>query len=187
MPFLIPILAVAIALAAIALARTRRSRRRETRFVLGELKSLAAIAAEPARLTELAFTGPHRDDQDRVHDTMFTVRHDVAHRRLSFILDTSRWRIRWWVLAETFDAEGKRVLRHEATFTEGAIPTEPIRALLKAARGEMPEASKESVAETSPQAPPRPEHPPDPAVDPFETVSDPTAQAPSPTASATGD
>jgi hypothetical protein len=165
--FLIPFLCLIAALGAVALARRRRFRLRERRMVEGDLKDFARLAVDaPA---ELAFTGPHRDDDDRAHDTMFTARH--GRRRLSLILDTSRWRLRWWVLSEIFAESEERTARFEATFIEDAIPIDAIRTLLKAARGEIPAA---------PVAEPAPPLPADPSVDPFESIpSDPapTAQA----------
>src|SRR5690348_14980173 len=100
------------------IAYARRMRLRERAMTLRELKDFARIAGDPALAGELAFTGPHRDDQDRAHDTMLTARH--VHRQLSLILDTSRHRVRWWALVEWFAPSGERSARFEATFIEGA-------------------------------------------------------------------
>lgn len=145
----------------------RRFRRRDVGMVRSEVEDFARIALDPLRAAELSFTGPHRDDADRAHDTMFTARH--GHRLLSFILDTSRMRIRWWVLYELYapeNAGAARTLRKEATFIESAIPSDAIRELLKAARGERP----------APPSPPPAE--PEKRVDPFEPPeSSPTEPA----------
>ena len=167
--FLIAPVCVLAPFAYLAAVRAVRLRKRSRRMLLGELADVARIAADPLRVGEIAFTGPHRCDGDRTHDTMFTARH--GHRLLSFILDTSGWRIRWWILFEIFSPEGAgggRSLRLEATFVESAIPHEPIRILLKAARGEIAPA-----AAPAPSPPP-----PDVHVDPFDTLaSDPTSPA----------
>ena len=178
--FLILIACVALPSAAFALVRRRRRRDRDRRMILGEMRALVRLLDEPAADPPIRFTYPHRCDEDRAHDTMF-----IASRggtRLSFILDTSRMRIRWWVLYELYAPEesgAKRTLRVEATFIEGAIPIDSIRPLLAAARGDAP----------PPPAAPEPKG--EDRVDPFEAPSpDPSApavQAPSPIASATGD
>ena len=170
--FLITIACVMTASAAIALVQKRRRRDRDRRMILGEMRALVRLLDEPAADPPIRFTYPHRCDEDRAHDTMF-----IASRggtRLSFILDTSRMRIRWWVLYEVFAPEtagSARTLRVETDFVERAIPTTVIQALLKAARGEArPTAEK-----------PAPAVPPEPPVDPFESAEsappEPTAQA----------
>jgi len=171
--FLIPIAGVALAFAYISLAWKRRMRRRERGMVLGELKRFACLLEEPTTAMHLVFSGPHRFDEDRAHDTMFSARY--GSDLLSFILDTSRRRIRWWILFETYapaSAGAGRTRRHEATFVEGAIPVEQIRDLLKAARGETRTPAPAS------EVPPESAHPPDAPVDPFEPIpSGPTAEA----------
>ena len=165
--FLIPVVCIGLSLSGLALARARRSRLRDRRMIVGELKDFARLLEDPLRAREVAFTGPHRFDEDRSHDTMFTARH--GRRLLSLILDTSRMRIRWWVLYELYapeDAGAMRTLRVEATFIERAVPVEPIRDLLKAARGDA----------VRPLATPKPKL--EVRVDPFEPPSpDPSAPA----------
>lgn len=178
--FLILIACIALASAGIALAKRRR--RRDRRVILGEMKALVRLLDEPTADPPIRFTYPHRCHEDREHDTMFIACHGGI--RLSIILDTSRMRIRWWVLYEVFEPESAgaaRTLRVESDFIERAIPTALIQALLKAARGETrPLAAKAA-----------PSLPEDPPVDPFEPAEsaliEPTAQASSPIASATGD
>ena len=150
--FLIPIACFALASAAIALAKRRRRRARDRRLILGEMKALVRLLDEPTVDPPIRFTYPHRCDEDRAHDTMF-----IACRggvRLSFILDTSRMRIRWWVLYEVFAPEtagSARTLRVETDFIERAIPTALIQALLRAARGETrPPAEKAAAAPPPP-------------------------------------
>lgn len=174
--FLIPIAGITLILGGIALARARRLRRREQGMVLAELRDFARRAEDPALLGELRFTAPLRSDDDRSHDTMFTARR--GSHGLAFILDTSRARIRWWVLAEWFASDGSRSARFEATFIASAIPTREIQILLKASRGEPVAASAppptEAAVETPIEAPTQ--APPDAPVDPFD-VPDTTAQA----------
>jgi len=177
--FLIPSACIALALVCITLVRKRRRRLRDRRMILGEMRALVRLLDEPTVDPPIRFTRPLRCDEDRAHDTMFIAIRGAV--RLSFILDTSRMRIRWWVLYELFAPEtagAARTLRVETDFIERAIPTAVIQALLKAAYGE----SKASAAAAAPGPVP------DPPVDPFETIpTEPTAQAPSPAASATGD
>ena len=158
---------IALPFGLLAFARARRFRLRERRMIVGELKDFARLLEDPLRAGEIAFTAPLRSDQDRAHDTIFTARH--GHRLLSLILDTSRMRIRWWVLYELYapdEAGGKRTRRLEATFIESAIPIESIRPLLAAARGDAPR----------PPAPPETKL--EVRVDPFEApASDPSAPA----------
>lgn len=165
--FLIVPVCIALPFCFLALARARRLRLRDRRMIVGELKDFARLLEDPLRAREVTFTGPHRSDDDRSHDTMFTARH--GHRLLSLILDTSRWRVRWWVLYELYapeEAGAKRTLRVEATFIDRAVPTEPIRDLLKAARGDA----------VRPHAPPEPKV--EVRVDPFEPPSpDPSVPA----------
>ena len=148
-------------------------RRREARMVLDEVKAFVRLAAAPAAERPV-FTAPHHDDADPAHRTMFSARH--GHRQLSFILDASRRRVRWWILSERFAPTGERVARHEATFVEGAIPTAELQALLKAARGEPPADPAEGNPAAPGDAPPAERQ-----VDPFEPVASdvptPTAQA----------
>jgi hypothetical protein len=169
--FLIASVCITAAFAAIALAKSRRRRRRDRRMILGEMRHLVRLLDEPTVDPPIRFTRPHRSDEDRAHDTMFIASH--GHIRLSFILDTSRMRIRWWVLYEIFAPEAAgsgRTLRVETDFIERAIPTGLIQALLRAARGELPAPPVETSLEA--QAPARP----DAVVDPFAPVTDTTAQ-----------
>jgi hypothetical protein len=140
--------------------------RRERRTLIERIDEFARMAGDPATRDAVAFTGPLRSDEDRAHDTMFGARD--GGRSLSFILDTSRARIRWWALYETFGPDGVRTSRAEASFKEGEPACARIRDLLVAARAAS--------------APPR-----DPVVDPFDPVPDPPSQAASPEASAKGD
>jgi len=159
-----------VILAIIAFAasvKASRSRRRERGIVLAEIRSFARGAEDPALRGEMRFSKPLRSD-DREHDTIFTVRH--GSHGLSLSLDTSRWRIRWWALAEWFAPDGSRSARFEATFVESAIPTPDIQVLLKAARGDLPAAPAAEAPAPSPSPPP------DPPVDPFDGP-DPAAQA----------
>ena len=164
--FLITIACAAAAFAAIALVRRRRRLDRDRRMILGEMRALVRLLDEPAADPPIRFTAPYRCEEDRAHDTMF--RASRGGTRLSFILDTSRMRIRWWVLYEVFAPEtagAARTLRVDTDFVERAIPTALIQALLKAARGEARPRAEE----------PAPALPPDP---PTESVpSGPTAQA----------
>lgn len=157
---------IALPFAAIALARARRFRLRGRRMIVGEMADFVRLLGDPRTAREVAFTGPHRCDEDRTHDTMFTARH--GHRQLSFILDTSRMRIRWWVLYELYAPDtSERTLRVEADLIDRAIPTASIQALLKAARGEATAA-----------AAPEPDPPLERRIDPFEAVEpDQTAPA----------
>ena len=170
--FVLPVIALGV-FGLVHLLRARRMRRREEGMVRAELRSFARRAEDPALLGEMRFTAPLRCDEDRAHDTMFTVRH--GSHGLSFILDISRARVRWWVLAEWYAPDGTRSARFEATFVEAAIPTGDIQILLKAARGELkPSDSAEAVtASETPVAEP----PKEPAVDPFEAAPEPAAQA----------
>ena len=144
----------------LALVKRRRSRLRDRRMILGEMRDFVRTLEDPLRAGEVAFTGPRRDDEDRSYDTMFGVRH--GHRLLSFILDTSGMRIRWWTLYELFAPDsGERTLRVETTFVSGAIPVAPIQALLKAAY----------ASAARPAALERPEG----RVDPFDPVEPPAA------------
>jgi hypothetical protein len=165
--FLIPIVCIAAFVGSIAIPKARRLRQRERRMVLAELRDFARRAEDPAQIGEMRFTAPLCFREDRSHETMFTVRH--GSRGLAFILDTSRARIRWWVLAEWYAPDGSRSARFEATFIESAIPTRDIQILLKAARGELPAPPP---AETTPPPPA-----PDLSADPVETSPDTTAQA----------
>lgn len=156
------------------LRRVRRFRRREEGMVRAEMRDFARRAVDPTLVGEMRFTAPLRCDEDRAHDTMFTARH--GSHGLSLILDTSRMRIRWWVLAEWHAPDGTRSARFEATFVESAIPTRDIQILLKAARGELPAPAPAEAP--PPSEPPAPESPPDEPIDPYDTpTSDTTAQA----------
>lgn len=160
------------------LLRVRRFRHRERAMVDGDLHAFLRVSADPQTRPELAFTGPHRFDEDRAHDTMFSVRH--GSRLLSFILDTSRARIRWWALDEWFGPDGKRSARFETTFSEGTNESSIIRCLLVAARlrAEGAQVTAPAPPETSPPPEtPTAEPPKDPPVDPFEAASEPAAQA----------
>lgn len=166
--FLIALACVTASIALIGLVRARRLRLRESRLIVGELKDVAKLLADPVHAREVAFTGPHRCDEDRAYDTMFTARH--GQRLLSLILDTSRRRVRWWVLYELYaPGTGERTLRKEAVFDEAAIPHDAIRTLLQAARGE-PATKPAQETESQPATESR--------VDPFEQPpSDPLAPA----------
>ncbi|MEK7545792.1 MAG: hypothetical protein AAB554_01800 [Patescibacteria group bacterium] len=169
--FLIVLICIALSFAAFALVRARRLRLRDRRKILGEMADLVRLLADPVAAREIAFSSPLRSDEDRAHDTMFNVRY--GERRLSLILDTSRMRLRWWVLYELHQPKtGVRTLRVEATFVGNAIPVASIQSLLKAARGELPSAPELSVpASDAESAAAR-------HVDPLESpVSDTTAPA----------
>lgn len=135
-------------------------RRRERRNVVAAVREAARKLDDPERSGGLRFTKPIRSDEDRAHDTMFTLQDGPC--RLSFVLDTRRARLRWWVLFERYAADGRtRIERAEAEFAGTELPGDAIAALLAAARGDRAiAAAKES------------------AVDPFEPVpSDPPSQA----------
>lgn len=170
--FLIAPACIALLFCILAFARHRRLRRREHSMVLAEVRDFARRAEDPAVFRELRFTAPLHFDEDRTHDTMFTVRH--GSYALAFILDTSRARIRWWVLAESFASDGSRSTRSETTFVESAIPMQEIQILLKAARGEFIAAPVTPPTETTVEV--STVVAPEPSIDPFDTP-DTTAPA----------